>query len=156
MTAFRLLIPLCKDLLKDEKSDIDLAGPTLPSLKAILDTYPSKADTEAISRYNRLIHGLFSSCITNIDEMRLVWILVTREPLWTFSLTSVFRGRQGVISRRKITNNLLAAVLILTVVAPYIGFSDTTLEYCFSLISQKLLEKEVSFITLFESLNEYS
>lgn len=55
----------------------------------------------------------------------------------------VSRGRQGVISRRKITNNLLAAVLILTVVPPYVEFSDAALEYCFSVLSQKLLEKEV-------------
>ena len=43
----------------------------------------------------------------------------------------------------KITNNLLAAVLILTVVPPYVGFSEAALEYCCSLVSQKLLEKQV-------------
>ena len=43
----------------------------------------------------------------------------------------------------KVTNNLLAAVLILTVVPPYAGFSEAALEYCCSLISEKLLEKEV-------------
>ncbi len=40
----------------------------------------------------------------------------------------------------KVTNNLLAAVLILTVVPPYTGFSEAALEHCCFLISQKLLE----------------
>ena len=60
----------CLELLKDEKSEVDIAGPTLPSLKIILDGPPAKSDIEASSRYSRLIHGLFSSCIVNIDEMR--------------------------------------------------------------------------------------
>lgn len=55
------------------------------------------------------------------------------------------RGRQGLISTMKITNNLLAAVLILTAVPPSIGCSQAAIEYCCSLISQKLTEpKEVS------------
>lgn len=58
------------ELLKDEKSDIDLAGPTLQSLKALLDN-PPKADlTEAVSRYTRLVHGLLSASLLNIDAMR--------------------------------------------------------------------------------------
>lgn len=44
----------------------------------------------------------------------------------------------------KITNNLLAAVLILTVVPPHVGLSEPALEHCCFLISQKLLDKEVS------------
>lgn len=43
----------------------------------------------------------------------------------------------------KITNNLLAAVLILTVVPPHVGLSEPALEHCCFLISQKLLDKEV-------------
>lgn len=42
----------------------------------------------------------------------------------------------------KISNNLLAAVLILTVVPPHVGISETAVEYCCSLISQKLLEQK--------------
>ncbi|EJD04810.1 clathrin-coated vesicle protein [Fomitiporia mediterranea MF3/22] len=116
-------IAIYAELLKEEKSDIDMAGPTLQSLKAMLDNSPSKLQTDALTRYSRLVHGLFSACLVNIDEMR---------------------GRQGAISTMKVTNNLLAAVLILTVVPPYVGFSEAALEYCCSLISQKLLEKEVS------------
>lgn len=46
----------------------------------------------------------------------------------------------------KITNNLLAAVLILTVVPPHVGLSEPALEHCCFLISQKLLDKEVSIV----------
>ncbi|THH07979.1 hypothetical protein EW145_g3009 [Phellinidium pouzarii] len=116
-------ISIYAELLKEEKSDLDIAGPTLQSLKAILDNPPDKIQRAAHSQYGRLVHGLLSACLVNIDEMR---------------------GRQGAISSMKITNNLLAAVLILTVVPPHIGFSETALAYCCSLISQKLLEKEVS------------
>ncbi|KAH8115151.1 clathrin-coated vesicle protein [Phellopilus nigrolimitatus] len=116
-------ISIYAELLRDEKSDLDMAGPTLQSLKAMLDNAPTKLQADALSRYARLVHGLLSACLVNIDAMR---------------------GRQGAISTMKITNNLLAAVLILTVVTPQIGFSEAALEYCCSLISQKLLEKEVS------------
>lgn len=40
-------------------------------------------------------------------------------------------------------NNLLAAVLILTVVPPNVGFSEAALEHCCFLISQKLIDKDV-------------
>ncbi|KAL5476373.1 hypothetical protein ACEPAI_3473 [Sanghuangporus weigelae] len=116
-------VAIYAELLKEEKSDLDMAAPTLQSLKALLDNPPSKLQADALSRYSRLVHGLFSACLVNIDEMR---------------------GRQGAISTMKVTNNLLAAVLILTVVPPYVGFSEVALEYCCSLVSQKLLEKEVS------------
>lgn len=43
----------------------------------------------------------------------------------------------------KVTNNLLAAVLILTVVPSYVGFSEAALEYCCSTITQKLQDKNV-------------
>ena len=59
-----------------------------------------------------------------------------------------FSGRQGAISTMKVTNNLLAAVLILTVVPPYVGFIEPALEYCCSLISQKLQEKEVCLLNI--------
>ena len=58
------------DLLKEEKINIDLVGPTLQSLKAQLDPPPSDAAPEDKSKYSRLVHGLFSSCLVNIDEMR--------------------------------------------------------------------------------------
>ena len=57
-------------------------------------------------------------------------------------------GRQGVATTLKVTNNLLAAVLVLTVVPPETGFSEAALEYCCSLISKKLLEKDVRLFSV--------
>ena len=54
-------------------------------------------------------------------------------------------GRQGIATTLKVTNNLLASVLILTVIPPDTGFSEAALEYCCSLISKKLLERDVCF-----------
>ena len=58
--------------MREKKSEIDMAGPTLQSLKAMLDNPPSKLQTEALSRYSRLVHGLLSGCLVNIDDMRYV------------------------------------------------------------------------------------
>jgi HEAT repeat-containing protein 5 len=57
------------ELLKEEKSEVDLAGPTLQSLKSMLENYPGKGD-ESLGRYSQLVHGLFSACLVNVDEMR--------------------------------------------------------------------------------------
>ncbi|KAG6836471.1 hypothetical protein H0H93_007751 [Arthromyces matolae] len=107
------------DLLKDESSEIDFVGPTLPSLKTILVDIPiaKGADTEDL--YGRLVHGLLSSCLLNIDAMS---------------------GRSGLISAKKIKNNMLAAVLILTVIPPSVKVSQAVIEHCCFLITQKLLD----------------
>ncbi|KAJ6450153.1 clathrin-coated vesicle protein [Mycena sanguinolenta] len=110
-------ILLYSELLKDESSEIDLVGPTLPALKSLLDFPTSSPD--AADRYSRLVHGLISACLLNIDEMG---------------------GRQGAISAKKIKNNLLAAVLILTVIPPSVKVGEAVIEHCCFLISQKLLD----------------
>ncbi|KAF7335364.1 Clathrin-coated vesicle protein [Mycena sanguinolenta] len=110
-------ILLYSELLKDESSEIDLAGPTLPALKSLLE-FPT-ASPDASDRYGRLVHGLISACLLNIDEMG---------------------GRQGAISAKKIKNNLLAAVLILTVIPPSVKVGEAVIEHCCFLISQKLLD----------------
>jgi hypothetical protein len=102
-------------LLKDESSDIDLAGPTLPSLKAMLELPPDSAGTD--SSYSRVVHGLLSACLLHVEEMR---------------------GRDGRISQMKTKNNMLAAVLVLTVVPPSIKLSQAAVEHCCYLIGQKL------------------
>lgn len=56
------------DLLKDETSHVDLAGPTLQSLKSLLSKPPS--NPRAIEQFTRLVHGLLSACLINIDEIR--------------------------------------------------------------------------------------
>ncbi|KAF8074912.1 clathrin-coated vesicle protein, partial [Lyophyllum atratum] len=111
-------ILLYNELLKDESSEIDLVGSTLPSLKSMLDL-PQGAGPGTHDVYERLLHGLLSSCLLNIDAMS---------------------GRHGVISTKKIKNNLLAAVLILTVIPVSVKVSQAVIEHCCFLICQKLLE----------------
>ncbi|KAJ7767277.1 clathrin-coated vesicle protein [Mycena metata] len=110
-------ILLYSELLKDESSEIDLAGPTLTALKSLLDL--PTASPDASDRYSRLVHGLVSACLLNVDEMG---------------------GRQGAISAKKIKNNLLAAVLILTVIPPSVKLGEAVIEHCCFLITQKLLD----------------
>ncbi|KAJ3852125.1 clathrin-coated vesicle protein [Lentinula lateritia] len=122
-TAFRedvrsVGILLYSEILKDESNEIDLAGPTFPSLKVLLDL-PLASNSDAQHRYQRLIHGLLSACLLNIDEMR---------------------GRQGAACTKKVKNNLLAAVLVLTAISPTIKVGQAVVEHCCFLISQKLLE----------------
>lgn len=56
-------------LLKDETSDIDFVGPTLPALKTLLDL-PVSTGPDDKDRYSRLIHALLSTCLLNIDSVR--------------------------------------------------------------------------------------
>ena len=58
------------DLLKDETTELDLVGPTLQALKGILERPANYSDPE--NKYGRVVHGLLSSCLVNIDEMRSV------------------------------------------------------------------------------------
>lgn len=104
------------ELLKDETSEADLVTPTLPAFRSLLavSCHPSVRE-----RYGKLIHGLLSSCLLNVDEMR---------------------GREGLISSRKVKTNLLAAVLILTVIPPQVAVARDVVEHLFFLISQKLEE----------------
>ena len=71
-----LLIMHCVELLKEEKSDIDLIGPTLQSLKTLLDPPPSKTAADSALKFYRVVHGLLSACLANIDEMRYAEICV--------------------------------------------------------------------------------
>ncbi|KAJ6560948.1 clathrin-coated vesicle protein [Mycena sp. CBHHK59/15] len=111
-------ILLYSELLKDESSENDLAGPTLPALKSLLDL-PIASSPDGSDRYSRIVHGLISSCLLNVDEMA---------------------GRQGLVSTKKIKNNLLASVLILTVIPASIKVGEGVIEHCCFLITQKLLD----------------
>jgi HEAT repeat-containing protein 5 len=55
------------ELLKDEAMQYDLVGPTLPALKKILATAIVSQDK---SDSARLVQGLISCCLQNIDETR--------------------------------------------------------------------------------------
>jgi hypothetical protein len=130
--------PLTIELLKDESSEIDLVGPTLPALKTMLEFPVSAADTK--EKYRRLVHGLLSACLLNVDAMRLVGLLLSDI---TKRLSDLLpSGRQGLISAKKIKNNLLAAVLILTVIPSSIEVGLPVIEHCCFLISQKLLDSD--------------
>jgi len=106
------------ELLKNEFSAVDLVGPTLPALKLMLDNPPVGADS-AGQFYVKLVHGLLSSCLQNVDECS---------------------GRSGAVVTLKTRNNLLAAVLVLTVTPATMKISKAALEQCAYLISQKLGE----------------
>lgn len=60
-------------LLKDETTEIDFVGPTLPALKALLDM-PVLQTPGDKDRYSRLVNALLSACLLNIDSMRCVFI----------------------------------------------------------------------------------
>ncbi|THH16286.1 hypothetical protein EW146_g4324 [Bondarzewia mesenterica] len=117
-------VALYSELLKDESSSIDFAGPTLPSLKSLLTQPSESADSSETSA--RLVHGLLSACLLNIDEMK---------------------GRSGSISANKIKNNFLAAVLILTVIPSTIKVGRDVVSRCCFLISEKLAEAQEMALT---------
>ncbi|KAI0300801.1 clathrin-coated vesicle protein [Russula brevipes] len=107
-------VSLYSDMLRDETSDFDFVGPTLPVLKSLLTPGSTHKVTEF---FQRVVHGLLSSCLLNIDEMR---------------------GREGSISTNKVKNNFLAAVLILTVIPPSVKVGQGVISRCCFLIAEKL------------------
>ncbi len=49
---------------------MDLVGPTLQSLKKLLENVPSSPHEK--EKFERIVHGILSACLVNIDAMRLV------------------------------------------------------------------------------------
>ncbi|KAG1715659.1 hypothetical protein ID866_1501 [Astraeus odoratus] len=115
---------LYAELLKDEVLDMDLITPTLPALKALLSV---EVKENSLERYEKLIHGLISSCLLNIDDMR---------------------GREGAICSRKVKTNMLAAVLILTGIPPRVKPTGGVVEHLVHLISQKLENDDTAMIAV--------
>lgn len=64
-----LLHDLSPELLKDETAEADLISPTLPAFRSLLAI---SCHPNARERYGKLVHGLLSSCLLNVDEMRFV------------------------------------------------------------------------------------
>ena len=60
---------LCGDILKDE-GPTDLAGGLLGSMKMLLDKCLASQVPGITAEGDRVVHGLLSACLTNIDEMR--------------------------------------------------------------------------------------
>ncbi|KAG8984939.1 hypothetical protein FRB93_006149 [Tulasnella sp. JGI-2019a] len=114
-----LAISLYGDLLKYEKSEIDLCGPTFPSLKAALEIRSTSLAGDSLTKYQRLVHGFLSACLQNVDEMR---------------------GRQGPAALLKVKNNLQAIALVLTVVPVSVKLSQAVVEHACYLLTQQLEE----------------
>ena len=93
------------DLLADEKDDY--AGSSLPILKLLVDQTLAEPDAD------RIIHGLLSACLANVDDMRT---------------------RVTPMASIKIKNNLLAITLVLTALPPAIKISKVLVEeLCYSI-----------------------
>ncbi|KAI6043108.1 armadillo-type protein [Pisolithus marmoratus] len=109
---------LYAELLKDETLDMDLVTPTLPAFKALLSVEVKESTRDC---YDQLIHGLVSSCLLNIDDMR---------------------GREGSVCTRKVNTNMLAAVVILTSIPSRVKIACGVVEHLAHLICQKLEESD--------------
>ncbi|KAM0751074.1 ARM repeat-containing protein [Meredithblackwellia eburnea MCA 4105] len=107
-------------LLKDESSDADLIGPTLPVLKTLLDRgFHMRMGVPTV--LPKVINGMLSASLQNIDDVR---------------------GRRGVGPALKAKNNLLAAVLLLTGLPSSVKISQATVEHACFLITQTALAEE--------------
>lgn len=135
VVVFFANISLSSELLKDETLDIDLITPTLPAFKSLvsIDSHSRVRD-----RYDSLIHGILSSCLLNVDEMRSV-LLHFRSSLHT---DKCYSGREGLISSKKVKSNLLAAVLILAGLPSKVKVARGVVEHLCFMISQKLEEHD--------------
>jgi hypothetical protein len=102
--------------------------PTLPSLKAIL------AAPHSMPGYHQLLHGFLSGCTLSIDELGWVRYQMVKSFLMTFS------GREGVLSTKKIKNNMLCAVLVLTMFRDNLRLSQTAVEHFCRILTSKLVE----------------
>ena len=62
------------DLLRDETPSMDLAGPTLPVLKMLVEqTVSQSAQVPGVgATAEKIVHGLLSACLGNVDDMRYV------------------------------------------------------------------------------------
>jgi hypothetical protein len=61
---------LFEDLLGDETPGMDLAGQTLPVMKNLLDQALGADVPGTGATGERVVHGLLSQCLSNVDEMR--------------------------------------------------------------------------------------
>ncbi|BGP50956.1 hypothetical protein JCM10450v2_006882 [Rhodotorula kratochvilovae] len=106
-------------LLKDEKSEVDLVSPTLPVVKLLCDR--GLANAGAASVLPKVLNGLLSACMLNIDAVR---------------------GRKSPSAVLKSKNNLLAAVLVLTSLPPGMQIGREVVEHACFLIIETALDGE--------------
>ena len=105
------------EMLRDETSELDLVGPTLPSLKDLCQRAfrGLKPGSELLQR---AVHGFLSAALQNVDEMR---------------------SRAGRVAENKTKNSLLAAVVVLTSIPVSVKVSQAVAEHACYLITQKIL-----------------
>lgn len=63
-------------------------------------------------------------------------------PIWFLTCTLLISGRSGTISTKKVKNNLLAVVLILSVLPPTVQIGKTVVEQCCSILSHKTMDDD--------------
>lgn len=131
----RLARPLCIDLLRDESHEQDVAGPTLPAFKLLLDAgYTHSPDQETLGK---AIHSILSAALSNLDDVRLV-------PDHSFprgehaDFEIAFRGRDGPAAVVKAKNNMLLMVLILTNLGASVRVSQDVVEQACYTIGQRV------------------
>ncbi|KAG8776236.1 hypothetical protein FRC15_012050 [Serendipita sp. 397] len=108
-------ITLYSELLKDETSEFDLIGPTLPALRTMLDAPPMTSN--GIESFGKLIHGLISCCLQNIEE------------------TS---NRSGPTVVLKSKNNFMAVVLVLSSLHPNVKLGRALIDQFCYLMTQRM------------------
>lgn len=67
-----VVLHLFGDLLKDETPHMDLPGKCLPALKVLLDqALGASVQVPGVTTTgDKIVHGLLSACLSNIDDMR--------------------------------------------------------------------------------------
>lgn len=119
-------------MLKDESSGVDLVGPSLSGLKALLEgAFSGRIGSSDLIQ--RVAHGLLSGCLQNAEEVRCVACVCGP---FQQSLKVPDSGREGISTALKTSNNVLASVLILTTLPQGIPISRAALEHCCFLIAQ--------------------
>ncbi|KAK4046606.1 hypothetical protein OIV83_005976 [Microbotryomycetes sp. JL201] len=111
---FAIALQFYSQLLQDENAEADLISPTLPVLKTLLERALTPL-TVAESCLPRVINGMLSCCLQNIDNLR---------------------GRQGAGVTIKMRGNLLAAALVITNLPSYVQIGADVIEHTCSVISE--------------------
>jgi hypothetical protein len=137
---YSTLITCCLTvLLKDEKAEVDLAGPSLPVLKTLTDRGLARGAASDV--LGKVINGMLSACMLNIDEVRQVSILLSLYfPLLTLSFSNSLRKSASAILKTK--NNLLATVLLLTSLPANVKVGQEVVEHACFIITETALEGE--------------
>lgn len=71
-TCLLTLLSMTSELLKDETSEVDLIGPTLPVLKELCDRGLSPKNGP-LAVLPLVMNGMLSACLQNVEDMRRVF-----------------------------------------------------------------------------------